>query len=47
MDKLDRHADLIKRDTRILFSRTRQTTANGRQVSCNLPWFAKAVALLT
>ena len=46
MEKLNRHADLIKADRRILISRTRQNTSNGRQISCSLPWFARAVSEL-
>lgn len=46
MEKLNRHADLIKADKRILVSRTRQNTTNGRQISCSLPWFESAVAAL-
>ena len=43
MEKLDRHADLIKADKRILISRTGQSISNGRQVSCDLPRFAQIV----
>jgi predicted AAA+ superfamily ATPase len=43
MEKLNRHADLIKADKRILISRTAQNTSNGRQISCNLKWLARAV----
>jgi predicted AAA+ superfamily ATPase len=43
MEKLNRHADLIKADKRILISRTSRNTSNGRQVSCSLPWFSQAV----
>jgi predicted AAA+ superfamily ATPase len=43
MEKLNRHADLIKADQRILVSRTAHNISNGRQVSCNLNWFANAV----
>jgi hypothetical protein len=46
MARLNRHADLIKADKRILISRTRTCVSNGRQVSCNLPWFARAVRAL-
>lgn len=46
MARLNRHADLIKADKRILISRTRTCVSNGRQASCNLPWFARAVRAL-
>jgi hypothetical protein len=46
MEKLNRHADLIKADKRILISRTRHDTSNGRQTSCGLPWFSRAVGEL-
>lgn len=46
MARLNRHADLIKADKRILISRTRTCASNGRQVSCNLPWLARAVRAL-
>jgi predicted AAA+ superfamily ATPase len=43
LEKLNRHADLIKADKRILISRTVMNTSNGRQISCNLAGFAQAV----
>ncbi len=36
--RLDRTADLIKADRRILVSRVPRSDAGGRRVSCNLPW---------
>ncbi len=44
MEKLDRHADLIKADKRILVSRTARNTTAGRRVSCNLAGLAELVA---
>lgn len=46
MEKLDRHADLIKADKRILVSRTARNTTTGRRVSCNLAGLAELVAAL-
>lgn len=46
MEKLNRHADLIKADKRILISRARHDTSNGRQISCSLPWLNRAVGEL-
>jgi predicted AAA+ superfamily ATPase len=46
MEKLDRHADLIRADRRFLVSRTRESAALGRRNSCNLAGFAQAVAEL-
>ena len=37
--RLNQAADLIKADKRVLISRTPETVDEGRQVSCNLPWF--------
>jgi uncharacterized protein len=39
MQRLDKAADLIDADKRVLVSRTAEAITNGRRVSCNLPWF--------
>ena len=36
--RLNRTADFIKADRRILVSQTRETIVHAHQVSCNLPW---------
>ncbi len=40
MEKLNRVADLIGAEKRILVSQARDSVADGRCVSCNLPWLA-------
>ena len=41
--KLNKTADLIKADKRILVSQTRECVADERHFSCNLPWLAKHI----
>ncbi len=41
MARLNKAADMIKADKRILVSQVKQTTEGGAQVSCNLPWLLK------
>ena len=42
--RLDRTADLIKADKRILVSRVPRSDADARRVSCNLPWLLDPLA---
>ena len=46
LEKLNRHADLVKADRRFLVSRTRSTASNGRVTSCDLQNLAKEIAAL-
>lgn len=39
MARLNKTADLIKADKRVLISQTGETIAHAGQISCNLPWF--------
>lgn len=39
--RLNRAADLIDADTRVLISQTRRAIRTGRQVSCSLPWLLR------
>lgn len=43
MHRLNKAADLVRADKRILISETRDSFSNGREVSCNLAWFARHV----
>jgi predicted AAA+ superfamily ATPase len=44
LDRLDRHADLVKADRRILVSRTRSRVSNGRVTSCDLPSLVREIS---
>ena len=44
IEKLNRHADLVKADRRFLISRVRSKTSNRRVTSCDLPAFAEEIA---
>ena len=46
IEKLNRHADLVKADRRFLISRTRTPVSNARVVSCDLPAFAREIMAL-
>jgi predicted AAA+ superfamily ATPase len=41
MERLNRAADLVQAEKRILVSQTRETAAAATQVSCNLPWLVQ------
>lgn len=43
MARLESAADLVKADRRILLSQVRTPVADGRRVSCNLPWLVRAL----
>jgi len=43
MRRLNSAADLLGADKRILISQTRHAVSGKREVSCNLPWFARNV----
>ncbi len=38
MARLNKTAEMVKADKRILVSQVKETTDGGRQISCNLPW---------
>ncbi len=42
--RLDRTANLIKADKRILVSRVPRSDAGARRISCNLPWLLARLA---
>ncbi len=41
LERLNKAADLIRADKRILISQTRSSFSSGREVSCDLAWFAR------
>jgi len=43
LERLNRHADLVKADRRILVSRTRSPVSNGRVTSCDLPGLVREI----
>jgi len=43
-DRLDKTADLIGADRRILVSQTPRSYASANRISCNLPWFLRHLA---
>ena len=46
LERLNRHADLVKADRRILVSRTRSPISNGRVTSCDLPGLVREISSL-
>jgi hypothetical protein len=41
MRRLNRAADLVGAEKRVLISRTPRPVVSGREISCSLPWFLR------